>query len=680
MNIIRDYISGKNSYELICLTRFDIYFLKDFKNVDPNKFNIISILEKNNLIDDNLYIFPVKYLDRFIKLLGELEKTNIPESRLVLHKAKNKMHQIFDVNYLCNEYVDVPRLSFFKLRFFETVGFILNEFLYSENVIYHSVGNTSQMNINKNIIQFKKNINEPCGHAWIGYKIRNIGKYQLIFKIKSDKNIINFNFIKLHKPIKFIQTKNINAGTIEIIDTIIETTEQDDLMCFIFDTFNGTLDIEFSDINIIPITLLHNGAIIDKCIKENSLNDSNGLLIKSSIDNKNFEIIKNSTINMTPFQWIGYEITPNDNDIMMSFDIKFINDVPILDGSQNNLFAIKTHNPIIHYTEWLKHCIKNEYTNIKIPLHLNKEKQLIIFIMDEYFKSVHFIVKNINFTPIMHIQNIPKGKKIKAAILLAGEMRNYDNNEMMQMNNKNFYDYYDCDFFISTWDKRGSSPYHGTVVKKEYATDKITECIIQKTYKNVKEVHVDNFDSWIKTLPQQYIDIYNKGFKIQGTDKIVNCTVFPQLYKIWDANNMKKQYEEENNFKYDIVFRCRSDMCFIEEIPYTYMYDFYITHNTQNKIWTSNPLKIFYPKRIYDIFFYGDSETMDKLCDAWNNIIKLIENPYDNKLLNVDSCRVLYVECLINNIQVIDILRCIGDIYRDEEMEKYVKKILMIFN
>lgn len=71
---------------------------------------------------------------------------------------------------------------------------------------------------------------------------------------------------------------------------------------------------------------------------------------------------------------------------------------------------------------------------------------------------------------------------------------------------------------------------------------------------------------------------------------------------------------------------------------------------------------------------------MNKLCDCWLTILDCINNPFDNRLPNVDSCRVLYVCCLLNNLNVIDITRCIGDIYRDEPMNEYVNKILHVFN
>jgi hypothetical protein len=187
-------------------------------------------------------------------------------------------------------------------------------------------------------------------------------------------------------------------------------------------------------------------------------------------------------------------------------------------------------------------------------------------------------------------------------------------------------------------------------------------------------------DQWLHDSAYSSSKMYYKGF-LCG-DKLVNATVFPQLYKIWDCNRIKIEYENKNNFKYDLVIRFRPDMCLVEEIPKEYLNDFLNINKelSQNKIFTLNPPKIFWSNRIYDIFFYGNNESMNKLCDCWLTIQDCINNPFDNKLANVDSCRVLYVCCLLNNLNVIDINRCIGDIYRDEPINEYVSKILNVYN
>ncbi|EJH9402433.1 hypothetical protein NF821_005030, partial [Escherichia coli] len=89
---------------------------------------------------------------------------------------------------------------------------------------------------------------------------------------------------------------------------------------------------------------------------------------------------------------------------------------------------------------------------------------------------------------------------------------------------------------------------------------------------------------------------------------------------------------------------------------------------------------IFYPNRIYDILFWGKSENMDYICDSWNNIQNLLDDKFDNGLPVVDCCRLLYVQALRSHLKVVDVSRCIGDIYRDENIDDYKHKILYEFN
>jgi hypothetical protein len=672
VQLVCEQIKNGEKYELVVITRPDIYFLKSFENIDPTKLNMVSILENDNLTDDNLYIFPASFIQKFLNTLYEIRQTDNPPNRLVMHRSLQKLSSNFNIKYLCNERTNVNNLSFFKIR-----NNVVNEFLISE--LQHSLGflyNIRDFNAsvikNGNSLQLRKLVKECSGNIWIGNNIHNVGKYMLTFDMYTDVRIDNFKFVKLHKPIRFYDTPTINPNEKKQISIVIDTYEKDDFLCLIFDEFVGLINVTFDNILITPITNKQNGLIIKNFNDCNIPIDTNGVCVyQTNLDE--LEIVKPVTETSHSFRWFGYDVKPEYQNMLMSFEIKFISDIP----SVNDKFAIKTHSPFEYYNLWLAKCEKNKFVKIDIPLYVNLAQQLIIFIMDECVSDIHFVLRNVSFSKIDY--NIPHSN-LRVALLMAGEMRNYDNADLLKLNENNFFSKYKCDLFVSTWDKKGYSPYHGTVQIKNYSNEKLTNNDILKTYKNVKNINIENFDEWLLKLPQTYREIYDKGFQIVGTNKIVKCTVFPQLYKIWNANEMKKTYEKSNNFKYDMVIRIRSDMGFVEDIPDAYLYDFLKTHESLNKIWTINPPKIFYPKRIYDIFFYGDSQTMNKLCDSWNHILDIIGHPYDNGLLKVDSCRSLYVGCLMNNINVIDILHCFGDIYRDETISDYIDKILHVFN
>jgi hypothetical protein len=71
---------------------------------------------------------------------------------------------------------------------------------------------------------------------------------------------------------------------------------------------------------------------------------------------------------------------------------------------------------------------------------------------------------------------------------------------------------------------------------------------------------------------------------------------------------------------------------------------------------------------------------MDKICNVWNNIIEYIEFPFNNGLPNIDACRVLFVSCIINQLEVVNITRSFTEIYRDEPIEQFINQILILRN
>jgi hypothetical protein len=71
---------------------------------------------------------------------------------------------------------------------------------------------------------------------------------------------------------------------------------------------------------------------------------------------------------------------------------------------------------------------------------------------------------------------------------------------------------------------------------------------------------------------------------------------------------------------------------------------------------------------------------MNIMADTWKNINELIDIPFDNILPSMATCRVLYLQALKNNMQVIDIPKSIGDIYRNEDINQYITKIKHDFN
>jgi len=113
INVINLCLETKINYDLVLMTRFDLLFQKDFSesNLNFDKFNLVSILEKPNLICDNFYLFPYQYLETFLNIA----KNNL---NCRFHDIKNELYDKIrpeNINYILNEHCNVDNLSFYKI-------------------------------------------------------------------------------------------------------------------------------------------------------------------------------------------------------------------------------------------------------------------------------------------------------------------------------------------------------------------------------------------------------------------------------------------------------------------------------------------------------------------------------------------------------------------------------------
>ena len=233
-------------YDNIILTRFDIFFEKEFTMIDYNKLNLVSILEYKYSICDNFYLFPQKYLESFYSIFKTRKKTNS-------HVFKVLFEKTMDINYICNEETDICSLSFYSLHKFDNDKkhlLILNENNYEEGKVYYNINKKCNLEINCGVIKFTK-LKGKYINSWFGYNLKP-GKYKLSFKIKG-KKIINYNSgvgLKIHNPIKIYNDflKNINED--EFIEVKLDIITIIDSLCiFIFDNYYTEVELFVRDIN-----------------------------------------------------------------------------------------------------------------------------------------------------------------------------------------------------------------------------------------------------------------------------------------------------------------------------------------------------------------------------------------------------------------------------------------------
>jgi hypothetical protein len=227
---------------------------------------------------------------------------------------------------------------------------------------------------------------------------------------------------------------------------------------------------------------------------------------------------------------------------------------------------------------------------------------------------------------------------MKVAILLCGQMRRYTDPEVLHSLHNFFALFGAVDVFVSTWSDRGVSYNHGNVRWRGDEGDTITEASLRSLYPQIRACAIHVLREWEAGLSGCRKQMYEEGFEWNGMK--INGTVVPQLFGIWDANRLRREYEATTGAQYDVVIRCRPDAQFINHSKSLYE----SLHSNTIYAINNRGSGTFYPQRIYDIFFYGTSEAMNQLCDAYTNLEALVNHPWQNGLHSWDACRCLYIQ------------------------------------
>ena len=112
-DVINLCLESEFTYDLILITRFDLLFKKEFEksNIQLDKFNLVSILEQNDYVCNNFYLFPYKYLRVFSNIITNNLNKNLKFVQQELYDNVN----IGSINYILNENTDINNLSFYKI-------------------------------------------------------------------------------------------------------------------------------------------------------------------------------------------------------------------------------------------------------------------------------------------------------------------------------------------------------------------------------------------------------------------------------------------------------------------------------------------------------------------------------------------------------------------------------------
>ena len=225
--------------------------------------------------------------------------------------------------------------------------------------------------------------------------------------------------------------------------------------------------------------------------------------------------------------------------------------------------------------------------------------------------------------------------KKKVLLLLAGQLRTFDNKYVINGWNK-FYEKYDVTTYICCWDNRGRS----ILAKKNNINDFIEEDE-NVTFEQVKKIFkTDN------------IKFYNYNNWINGEEfkdwmgQFINDPFFNCIFAAYYLRNKVYNFAIENikDKKFDGVF-LRPDSFFLREPP-----DYPFEENEY--LWQENSYQNFFPNRIYDNFLFSNLETIGKICQMYvsDNLLPAIQNNFGTPLHFLDSCKVVYTYAILEKI------------------------------
>ena len=225
---------------------------------------------------------------------------------------------------------------------------------------------------------------------------------------------------------------------------------------------------------------------------------------------------------------------------------------------------------------------------------------------------------------------------MKVAICISGQMRNFENR--LESLKANLLEKYDCDIFIHTWEERGVTTDLNRLFPngmQEYFQSDINsnpEKFIEEWSKILPSLDSDNntiTESYLKSIyPNTKSVVVEKTPKGYEVDKMLYGVQYPEFllnefprryhnlsmfYKIKACNDLKRDFELKNNFKYDFVIRIRPDIYLKSKLD--------LDSNGKlidEVVFCKSGMKA--DDYVFDQFFFGNSLLMDKVSDVWSNL------------------------------------------------------------
>ena len=198
---------------------------------------------------------------------------------------------------------------------------------------------------------------------------------------------------------------------------------------------------------------------------------------------------------------------------------------------------------------------------------------------------------------------------MKVALCLSGHVRNIE--LTYRGLKKHILDIYDTDIFLSAWDTRGwrvEGQLNSIFKGFDYFSEKVNQQQVIDLLKP-KSYFFENYtehEHWITEQSEKY----KSNLRVPDRDRPANST--SAWYKIYNCNELKKEFERKNNFKYDLVIRSRFDIEYGSNII-----DNPILYNKDDCMFTPY---IYSYDLASDILSISSSQNIDKYCELFKNM------------------------------------------------------------
>jgi len=221
---------------------------------------------------------------------------------------------------------------------------------------------------------------------------------------------------------------------------------------------------------------------------------------------------------------------------------------------------------------------------------------------------------------------------MKCALLISGQPRSvlqsYENifEKIIDPNN--------CDVFTHSWidPKMFGKQYYSQWLLKHreiYEPNIKTEPASSIVPDNIEELIVNLYKPKKFFFESPKIFKYNLILDNYKTPTIDPQDVLSQLYSMYSANQLRKQYEIENNIKYDVIIRIRFGMVFDSHIwPLSHFAGNTICFIPCGFSGFDNKQAFLNHISICDHFVISNSKGMDIYTDTFNQLEFLITNKY----------------------------------------------------